>query len=107
MYYYCFNTKICLTSFTARSTFVAVDRGGCKFTEKAVLAALAGYNGVIILDNKNNTGVRKISGDHVSRLDRIPVLFLLKKEAEIFRSLLKENPNMKIMIEGEHFSEMI
>jgi len=83
----------------AHRTFVAVDRGGCKFTEKAALAAAIGYGGVVVMDNKNDTNVKKISGDHLPNLERIPVIFLLKKDAEIFRNLLMENPNMKIMIE--------
>lgn len=70
-----------------------VQRGECKFSKKAENAAREGYQGIIILDTKENTKVDRISGVKSLLTDSIPVVFLLHNEALILQDLLKENPN--------------
>ena len=77
-----------------------VQRGECKFSKKAENAAREGYQGIIILDTKENTKVDRISGVKSLLTDSIPVVFLLHNEALILQDLLKENPNRTATISG-------
>jgi len=70
-----------------------VYRGDCKFAVKAENAAKEGYKGVIVLDTQISTKVDRISGVRSLMTDNIPVIFLLKNEANILENLLRENPN--------------
>ena len=77
-----------------------VLRGGCKFSLKAENAALGGFRGVVILDNQNTTNVNKISGLRSALTDDIPVIFLLKTEADLLTDLMAESDNRSISITG-------
>jgi len=70
-----------------------VQRGECKFSVKAENAAREGYQGIIILDTKEDTKVDRISGIKSLLTDSIPVVFLLHNEAMILQDLLREYPN--------------
>lgn len=74
--------------------FAVITRGGCRFAKKAENAARAGFDGVIILDDQEDTETKHISGDHTEVLNQVPVLFLLKKEAQILEEHLRENPSL-------------
>ena len=78
-----------------------VFRGDCKFALKAENAAKEGYAGLIVLDTSTNTNVDRISGVRSLVTDNIPVIFLLKNEANILENLLTENPNRTATISGE------
>ena len=77
-----------------------VFRGDCKFAVKAENAAKEGYDGLIVLDTSTNTKVDRISGVRSLVTDNIPVIFLLKNEANILENLLTENPNRTATISG-------
>ena len=77
-----------------------VQRGECKFSVKAENAAREGYQGIIILDTKEDTKVDRISGIKSLLTDSIPVVFLLHNEAIILQDLLKEYPNRTATISG-------
>ena len=78
-----------------------VYRGDCKFAVKAENAAKEGYKGVIVLDTQISTKVDRISGVRSLLTDNIPVIFLLKNEANILENLLRENPNRTATISGK------
>lgn len=77
-----------------------VQRGDCKFSKKAENAAREGYQGIIILDTKEDTKVDRISGVKSLMTDSMPVVFLLHNEALILQELLKEYPNRTATISG-------
>ena len=81
--------------------FAVVTRGDCKFSVKAEFAARAGYRGLIILDNKNNTNVEKISGVRSLYTDNLPVIFLLQDQADILESILSKESVVRASIAGE------
>ena len=74
-------------------SFAMVERGGCEFLTKALNAQTAGYEGLIILDNKNNTSFTRIVYGNNNRayFIRIPVVFLLHSEAQIIKKLPPAN----------------
>ena len=77
-----------------------VFRGGCKFATKAENAVRAGWGGLVILDNQNNTRVDKISGTRSAITDTIPVIFLLKTEADILLRLMSGYEARNVSITG-------
>ena len=77
-----------------------VFRGGCKFATKAENAGRAGWGGLLILDNQNNTRVDKISGTRSAITDTIPVIFLLKTEADILLRLMSGYEARNVSITG-------
>ena len=77
-----------------------VFRGGCKFATKAENAGRAGWGGLVILDNQNNTRVDKISGTRSAITDTIPVIFLLKTEADILLRLMSGYEARNVSITG-------
>ena len=77
-----------------------VQRGDCKFSKKAENAAREGYQGIIILDTKEDTRVDRISGVKSLLTDTMPVVFLLHNEALILQDLLREYPNRTATISG-------
>ena len=77
-----------------------IRRGVCKFAEKVETAVKAGFEGVVILDDQNNTDVKRISGQKTSLTENVPVVFLLRKEADILKRLLAESPNITATIQG-------
>jgi len=79
--------------------FAVVRRGVCKFAVKVETAVKAGFDGVVILDDQNNTEVKRISGKRSSLTENIPVVFLLRKEATILAKLLAETPNRTATIQ--------
>ena len=81
--------------------FAVVSRGDCKFSVKAEFAARAGYKGLIILDNKNNTTVEKISGVRSLYTDNLTVIFLLKDQADILQNILSKESVVTVSITGE------
>lgn len=82
-----------------------IRRGVCKFAEKVETAVKAGFEGVVILDDQNNTDVKRISGQKTSLTENVPVVFLLRKEADILKRLLAESPNITATIqESNNFS---
>ena len=80
--------------------FAVIRRGVCKFAEKVETAVKAGFEGVVILDDQNNTDVKRISGLKTSLTENVPVVFLLRKEAAILKRLLAESPNITATIQG-------
>lgn len=68
----------------------AVHRGGCKFAQKALNAARAGFSGLVIMDDAEDTDTPLISGSHSKDLNKFPVIFLLRTEARILERHLKE-----------------
>ena len=81
--------------------FAVVRRGVCKFAVKVETAVKAGFDGVVILDDQNNTEVKRISGARTSLTENVPVVFLLRKEATILAKLLAESPNRTATIQGK------
>jgi len=79
--------------------FAAVRRGGCRFAKKALHAANAGFAGLVILDDQDNTDTPRISGTHSTTLDSFPVIFLLKTEARILEKHLMETSSLSVTIQ--------
>jgi len=79
--------------------FAAVRRGGCRFAKKALHAANAGFAGLVILDDQEDTDTPRISGTHSPNLDSFPVIFLLKTEARILEKHLMESSSLSIAIQ--------
>ena len=77
-----------------------VFRGGCKFATKAENAGRAGWDGLVILDNQNNTRVSKISGLRSALTDNMTVIFLLKTEADILLRLMAGSDKRNVSITG-------
>lgn len=88
---------------TSGNMFAVVRRGVCKFSTKVETAVKAGFEGVVILDDQNNTDVKRISGVKTSLTENVPVVFLLRKEAAILKRLLAESQNITATIQGEFF----
>lgn len=67
-------------------------------------ALSAGYSGaVVILDNQSHSGFHRITGSDPG-LAGVPVVFLLKPEADRFRDMLdKEGGVIRVFIQGECF----
>jgi len=85
--------------------FAVIRRGVCKFATKVETAVKAGFDGVVILDDQNDTDVQRISGLKTSLTENVPVVFLLRKEANILKRLLAESSNMTATIqESKTFS---
>lgn len=90
---------------TSGNMFAVVRRGVCKFSTKVETAVKAGFEGVVILDDQNNTDVKRISGVKTSLTENVPVVFLLRKEAAILKRLLAESQNITATIqESKSFS---
>jgi len=79
--------------------FAAVRRGGCRFAKKALHAANAGFAGLVILDDQEDTDTPRISGTHATSLDSFPVIFLLKTEARILEKHLMETSSLSVAIQ--------
>jgi len=79
--------------------FAAVRRGGCRFAKKALHAANAGFAGLVILDDQDDTSTPRISGKHSSALDSFPTIFLLKTEAKILEKHLLEDTSLSVAIQ--------
>ena len=77
-----------------------VFRGGCKFATKAENAGRAGWGGLVILDNQNNTRVSKISGLRSALTENMTVIFLLKTEADILLRLMSGSDKRNVSITG-------
>ena len=54
----------------------------------------------MILDNQNNTRVSKISGVRSALTENIPVIFLLKTEADILLRLMSGSDKRNVSITG-------
>jgi len=90
---------------TTGNMFAVIRRGVCKFSTKVETAVKAGFEGVVILDDQNNTDVKRISGVKTSLTENVPVVFLLRKEAAILKRLLAESQNITATIqESKSFS---
>ncbi|XP_059097516.1 uncharacterized protein LOC131891859 [Tigriopus californicus] len=81
--------------------FAVIERGECKFIEKVKHAQEAGYEGAIILDNQDHSGFSRITGDDASIT--IPVIFLLKDEADRFRNMLNIEIIINVVMEDSKF----
>lgn len=92
-------------SATDGKQFAVIRRGVCKFSTKVETAVKAGFDGVVILDDQNNTEVERISGIKTPLTERVPVVFLLQQEAAILARLLAESSNITGKIhESKSFS---
>lgn len=80
-------------------SFAVISRGGCRFAEKAENAAKAGFTGVIILDDQEDTDTKHISGKHTELLEKVPVIFLLRKEARILMDHLRDKSTLVATIQ--------
>ena len=70
--------------------FALAQRGGCEFLTKALFAQSAGYDGIIILDNQEDTPFTRIIYERTNNrafFVRIPVIFLLQNEVEAIEKL--------------------
>jgi len=68
-----------------------VKRGMCTFSTKAENALADGFDGIIILDNLENTSVKFILGNNKEKLKNFPVVFMRKTEADILEKLVLKN----------------
>ena len=70
--------------------FALAQRGGCEFLTKALFAQSAGYDGIIILDNQEDTPFTRIIYERTNNrafFVRIPVIFLLQNEVDVIEKL--------------------
>ena len=56
-------------------------------------------SGAIILDTQSHTGFQRITGDDPTIT--IPVVFLLKPEADRLRAILRQQTVVRVFIQGE------
>jgi len=82
--------------------FAVVDRGKCKFVTKAKMVKRAGFKGLILLDRQSHTGFARITGDDFGQeLREMPIVFLLRPEADRFRQKMRENAALRVFVQGE------
>eukprot|EP00095_Tigriopus_kingsejongensis_P001427 maker-scaffold723_size106546-snap-gene-0.22 protein:Tk01427 transcript:maker-scaffold723_size106546-snap-gene-0.22-mRNA-1 annotation:"Hypothetical protein CBG01951" len=77
--------------------FAIVERGNCKFAEKAKRVQDAGFQALIVLDNRDHSGFKRITGRDESI--KIPVIFLLKKESDKIRRMLLLQKKLRVAFE--------
>lgn len=94
------STPLEVESWSDKKTKVAImERGDCKFVTKVKNAQMEGFSGVIILDNQSHTGFQRITGDDASIT--IPVIFLLKKEADLLRAVIRFEGVARVLIQSK------
>ena len=95
-------------SYTLMNRIVWINRGGCPFTTKVMLAQDAGAAAVIILDDKDDTSpVRMKAMGNEKDTIFIPAVMIPNRYASIVERITSEETSIKLLLSTTYVSKSI
>jgi len=97
---YTFGLKLNSTADIDESPIIMMDRGDCSFVHKVAKAEIFGAHAVIIANNNNEDINNLVMADNGNgKFVTIPAELISKKDADILKEYIKNNPEKEVSIE--------